>query len=174
MAIPRTRRRLSLAQQAIRLWSWFPEAKITLRPTELTWIGAVRPTPCSRDYRTKITYRYDWYPAVVTVDTLDSRPGENLPHTYSDGSLCLHEAQEWTPAMAIADTIVPWTAEWLAHYELWRVRGRWYGDDQRDRSGTPAPLPVGNVHNRADRRRKLVRREPQQRLRAGPPHRPRP
>jgi hypothetical protein len=153
MAIPRPPRRLSLAQQAIRLWSCFPEAKITLQPTKLTWIGVIRPTPCSRDYPTKITYQYGWYPEVVTIDTLKSRPGENLPHTYSDGSLCLHEAHEWTPAMAIVDTVVPWTAEWLAHYELWRVRGRWYGDDLPARTAAPVPLPTRDIHNRAGRRR---------------------
>jgi hypothetical protein len=28
---------------------------------------------------------------------------------------------------SIADTIVPWTAEWLVHYEIWLVTGEWYG-----------------------------------------------
>jgi len=28
--------------------------------------------------------------------------------------------------MYIADTIVPWTVEWLAAYEGWRATGTWY------------------------------------------------
>ena len=29
--------------------------------------------------------------------------------------------------MYIADTIVPWTAEWLAHYEIWLATDDWRG-----------------------------------------------
>lgn len=29
--------------------------------------------------------------------------------------------------MLLADTILPWTSEWLLHYELWLVMGRWAG-----------------------------------------------
>ena len=29
--------------------------------------------------------------------------------------------------MSIADTIVPWTAEWLVYYEIWLMTGEWYG-----------------------------------------------
>ena len=29
--------------------------------------------------------------------------------------------------MLLADTIVPWAAEWLMHYELWLVTGEWTG-----------------------------------------------
>lgn len=159
MAIPRTSRGLSLAQQALGLRVCFPEAKIILAPTRLIWIGLIRPTPCSRDYRIKITYRYLCFPDVVAITPLESRPGENLPHTYGDGSLCLHETHEWTPSMAIADTIVPWTSEWLAHYELWKVRGRWYGDDQEHHPVDPVQLPSGATHNQTDRRREHRFRE---------------
>jgi len=29
--------------------------------------------------------------------------------------------------MFLADTILPWAAEWLAHYEIWFATGTWYG-----------------------------------------------
>jgi len=151
--IPRTPRGLSLPQQALGLRSCFPTAETTLRPTVLTWIGVIRPTPCSSDYTIKITYRYASFPDVVAVTTLEPRRGEYLPHTYCYGSLCLHEAHEWTPAMAIAATTVPWTAEWLAHNELWKVRGRWHGDDPQDQAISPVPIPAEGSRNRADRRR---------------------
>jgi hypothetical protein len=66
-------------------------------------------------------------PQVRVLDELASREGRSLPHVYSDGTLCLHETDEWKATMVIADTIVPWTAEWLAHYEIWLVTGDWYG-----------------------------------------------
>ena len=34
---------------------------------------------------------------------------------------------EWTPAMTIASTTVPWALDWLACYELWLMTGRWTG-----------------------------------------------
>lgn len=151
MAIPSTARGLSPAQQAIILRSRFPTAQIDLKPTAMTWTGTIRPTPCSRDYTIKIVYRPWLYPHVTTIEPLESRPGENLPHTYRDGSLCLHEAHEWTHTMPIADTIVVWAAEWLAHYELWKVRGRWYGDNEPGPTVSPA-LPFQKDENRAERR----------------------
>ena len=44
--------------------------------------------------------------------------------------------------MSIADTIVPWTAEWLVHYEIWLVTGEWYGggDWPPRRAGTTGLL----------------------------------
>lgn len=29
--------------------------------------------------------------------------------------------------MLLAKTILPWTAEWLLHYEVWLVTGEWVG-----------------------------------------------
>jgi hypothetical protein len=29
--------------------------------------------------------------------------------------------------MSIADTIVPWTSEWLMYYEIWLATSDWYG-----------------------------------------------
>jgi hypothetical protein len=29
--------------------------------------------------------------------------------------------------MPIIDTIIPWTSEWLLHYECWLATGKWHG-----------------------------------------------
>jgi hypothetical protein len=63
---------------------------------------------------------------------IPGNPEGQFPHVYlpADGStLCLFDAQEdeWTPAMAIADTTLPWALDWLACYELWLMTGRWAG-----------------------------------------------
>ncbi len=41
--------------------------------------------------------------------------------------------------LPIDDTIIPWTAEWLVFYELWKDTGTWQGaeapheDDEMDK-----------------------------------------
>jgi hypothetical protein len=48
---------------------------------------------------------------------------------YDQERLCLYRPhrREWTPAMMIANTIIPWISEWLYFYELWLVTGEWLG-----------------------------------------------
>jgi hypothetical protein len=53
---------------------------------------------------------------------------ELLHHLYPNGDFCLHKLDEWAPSMLLVDTVIPWTAEWLAHYELWKLNHQWYGD----------------------------------------------
>lgn len=58
-----------------------------------------------------------------------------LPHVYFDphdltlSPLCLFDprAGEWSHDDLIAETTIPWAADWLACYEGWRATGRWYG-----------------------------------------------
>jgi hypothetical protein len=35
--------------------------------------------------------------------------------------------REWTPADLLAETTIPWAAEWLHFYELWHLCGEWLG-----------------------------------------------
>ena len=52
-----------------------------------------------------------------------------VPHLYryrESPYLCLFDpvTDEWDgTTMSVADTIIPWTARWLASYEIWRVTG---------------------------------------------------
>jgi hypothetical protein len=43
--------------------------------------------------------------------------------------LCLFDpaGREWSNRDLIADTTLPWAAEWLLYYELWHVDGVWRG-----------------------------------------------
>ncbi len=130
-------RRPTVAKQAFALRGAFPTVTADVTPTTLAWTGVVTPTPLSRDYRIRITYALGEYPRVIIIDPplLPNSDGF-IPHSYWDGSLCLHEAHEWDESMLIVDTIVPWAAEWLAHYELWRRAGRWHGDGDASEAGT--------------------------------------
>lgn len=151
-----------MAKQALALRGAFPTVTADITPTTLAWTGVLTPTPLSRDYRVRITYSRGEYPQVIIVDPplLPDSDGL-LPHFYREGSLCLHEAHEWDESMLIVDTIVPWAAEWLAHYELWRRTGQWYGDGDATEAITatavPAPSDDNGPTNRAERRRHAQR-----------------
>lgn len=118
----------SLVQQAVGLRTRFPDASIKLTQKLLDCRCTLQPSSASRTYRVRITYTGQTYPKVrVTAPKLDSRPDKSLPHVFNDRSLCLHLEDDWAPEMLIADTIVPWTSEWLIHYEIWLFNGEWYG-----------------------------------------------
>jgi hypothetical protein len=125
-----TRRRVapSLAQQAFALRARFPGVHAALNAHQLGWIGELQPTSLSASYTIELTYARQRFPRVRVLDELEVRAGEkSLPHVYSDGSLCLHKDDEWSLQMFLADTILPWAAEWPAHYEIWFATGTWYG-----------------------------------------------
>lgn len=63
-------------------------------------------------------------------------------HMYSNGSLCLFDPSqhEWTPRMSVAETIVPWAAEWIYYFQIWQVTGAWLGG-----GGAPGSVAKGAV-----------------------------
>ncbi len=109
----------SLARQAFALRARFPEAKTKLTPTRFTWIAALQPSELSRIYTVRVTLADCRFPKVEVLDpALEGRPGESIPHLFSNGSLCLHLDHEWSGDMMMVDTTVPWTCEWLLNYEI--------------------------------------------------------
>ena len=130
-------RRLTIAQQALGLRSIFPDAELVMRRNRLSWKGRLQPCELSRIYTVQVTYTRGRYPVTRILDPqLRATETGFLPHTYSDKSLCLHDVAQWAEHMLIVDTIVPWTAEWLLHYEVWLATGEWLGDQD---PGTQLP-----------------------------------
>lgn len=126
-------RRLTIPQQALGLRSVFPDTKPVIRRGWLTWVGRLQPCELSRIYTVQIRYTRGRYPVTrVLTPQLAAAEAGFLPHTYSDKSLCLHDAGQWAEDMLIVDTIVPWAAEWLLHYEVWVATGQWLGDQNPD------------------------------------------
>ena len=41
--------------------------------------------------------------------------------------------------MSVVNTIIPWTSEWLLHYELWHATGKWLGGGHRNDAGPKLP-----------------------------------
>ena len=125
---------LSLVVQANRLKSYFPDSKCFIRNNTLTWKGNLQPMHVSQKYLIKVVYQREKPPDVYVLDPkpLPLAKGETkLKHTYDTTKqhLCLYyrKAKEWDKAKFIADTIIPWTSEWLLHYELWVATGIWHG-----------------------------------------------
>jgi hypothetical protein len=115
--------------QIFRMRQLFPQFayKSDKKPA---WYGTLRPTPESPEYRLKLEYRSGKSPKVWILSP-EVRP--DAPHRYRDRSLCLYYPRygEWHPGMFLAETIVPWAAEWLFFYEVWLEDpdGRWFGPE---------------------------------------------
>jgi len=110
----------------VRNWPAQPRPRIC-RGT-LSWRGCLQPTPLSPSYTVLLTYQLNQPPKVhVTEPVLDPGHRDALPHVYEGDMLCLYTPGEWRPTMNLAHTIIPWTAEWLLHYEVWRSTDHWEG-----------------------------------------------
>jgi hypothetical protein len=131
----RKNRRISLIIQEGKLKSIYPNSTISRnRENNLKWIGIIRPTPLSKEYEVNLIYGKD-----KGVDVYITKPKElmlyngkkELPHVYSTKKqkLCLYypKYREWTVEQLYTDSIIPWTSEWLMHYELWLITGIWNG-----------------------------------------------
>jgi hypothetical protein len=126
----RAHRTPELPMQAVALRERFG-GRASVRRGQLTWTGTLQPSGYSECYTVTIRAQR-WHHPLVAVRHPELVPNENgwLPHFYPDTkTLCLYDpkADEWSPRDWLAETIVPWTAEWLIYYELWRVTGLWHG-----------------------------------------------
>jgi hypothetical protein len=90
------------------------------------------PHPLSDTYRIRISYAVGLRPRIaILCPSLALAMGKaQLPHVYTDGQfdICVHRPEEWTSAMFIADTIMPWISQWLRFYEVWEQTGSWEGE----------------------------------------------
>lgn len=119
-----------LMEQLLVLKRDFPSSTGNVRKNQLHWIVSLQPTSLSEEYKVRLEYSIEKSPRVfVEKPKLLKRGEARIPHRYSDDSLCLYlpSAKEWEKSMYLADSIVPWTVEWLFHYELWHATGEWHG-----------------------------------------------
>jgi hypothetical protein len=120
---------LTNAQQIGRMALNHRQFHGALRRGTIRWIGDLQPSPLSDSYTVQIDYRPPARPTVSVLrpKLVSRKPAERIPHTFPDGTICLHLPGEWTSTMPIADTIVPWMSLWLLHYEIWITLGTWMG-----------------------------------------------
>jgi hypothetical protein len=123
------RRAVNLGRQVAAIHAALPHARAQVRDGRLRCSVTLQPSPICQVYTVEVTYRHRSRPRVMVTDPeLKLHPRATaLPHVYRGGDLCLHLPGEWNDSMLLARTILPWTSEWLLHYELWLITGRWAG-----------------------------------------------
>jgi hypothetical protein len=115
-----------LTANARLLRKLYPDGKVRLKAGALLWSASLKPSDLCCTYSVSMYYDAVRHPKVrVRNPQLEPNAEAHLPHIYADGTLCLYKPGEWTWSDMLATTIVPWTSEWLIHYEIWRVTGSW-------------------------------------------------
>jgi hypothetical protein len=122
-------RAINLARQLVAIRSAIPDARGKINRGQLDCVVPIQPSIASETYRARIQYRHRKPPHVHIVQpALELHPDRgHLPHVYPGNELCLFYPGEWQHNMLLATTILPWTAEWLLHYEIWLITGEWTG-----------------------------------------------
>lgn len=123
---------LTLGQQAARMAVLHPQLQPVWGASTITWTGPLQPSKLSEEYTVRIAHKLTSKPEVRVLkpQLQDRSDGARVPHVYPGRYLCLYYPGlgEWGPDKLIADTIVPWTALWLYHYEVWHATGKdWLG-----------------------------------------------
>jgi len=124
---------LNVARQLCELRQLYPHGIGRIARNRLQWQCALQPSAFSRTYRVEIKYRLGNLPVIVVWHPCprELSGGRKPPHTYAGEAdpLCVFypAAQEWNSSMPIARTIVPWSCEWLLHFEAWLFTGIWEG-----------------------------------------------
>ncbi|MDG4875219.1 hypothetical protein P9273_08930 [Mesorhizobium sp. WSM4935] len=140
-------RQLSIEEQVASMerdWRGFGVSQLSRREGAARWTGDLKQFQV---YRIEVRYRVGYAPQVRVLSPalirLPENPEGSLPHVFDrdgDPRLCLYDpaANEWDATMCLSQTIVPWSADWLACYELWLMTGRWTGGGRH-----PTPHPAG-------------------------------
>ena len=96
----------------------------------IVFTGKLQPKLEMPVYTISIEFRGNDMPKVFVIEPEIHR---DAPHTYpgSGGCLCLYKPSnfKWTAHRPISNYIVGWTASWLYFYEVWKDRGKWYGQE---------------------------------------------
>lgn len=132
----------SILQQRIALLTAYKDGKIKMsNRNELIWEGYLCPTPLSKRYHVLVYYQVNRRPKVIVCgDELEKLDAKDFPHHFHIDTnkkavqICLHLAHEFNSQKLLADTIIPWTIEWLYYYELWLATGEWHGGGKHNDS----------------------------------------
>ena len=130
------KKRISVHAQGGMLRCFFPNSTLRIigHDKGLIWEGRLQPTNLGITYDIRIEYNVGSNPNIYVINPkpLSLATGATkLPHVYNHEKqhLCLYHRlmNEWNERKMIAKTIIPWTSEWLMHYEYWVTTGVWNG-----------------------------------------------
>ncbi len=136
--------KLSIWEQIQRMRKEYPTFEVMRQQHWLAvWKGQL--TPLCQPYTVLVKLHRNkancsrTLPEVTVLDPLLRRrsedPSDLIPHHYPNQNnpelpiLCLYDpkTKEWHSGCSVAQTIIPWTVEWLACYEGWLATGEWTG-----------------------------------------------
>jgi len=122
---------LHLVRQRVLVERHFPcfSCSLQVRQGVLECIGEVQPCPDCDTYQIRVSLPKGGIPRVKIVSP--HIPPISSIHIYSNGSLCLYDYREqpWMFDDDLHEKIIPWTAEWLVYYELFKLEGKWLGPE---------------------------------------------
>lgn len=140
---------MAMDEQMRRMRQLYPGFEVRFNGGwHVVWEGALRPFAKTYCVRVSLVLKdrldeikiFAPIPQVWLIDppleiTTDCAPGMSVPHIYPNvgdlvrSELCLFDPadREWSRDMAIADTTIPWTINWLTSYEGWLATGEWTG-----------------------------------------------
>lgn len=102
---------------------------------QLVCYGKLQPNEFCEIYKVKIIYNRGYKPKVFIIEPKITYNDDI--HLYTDNSLCLFHPTDliWNDdKIIIANTIIPWISEWIIFYEIWKVIGKWLGDEVKHTS----------------------------------------
>jgi len=105
-----------------------------MEKTYFVWEFDAKPSVFSRVYKVRVKWQYNENAPKVYILNQEVREvakQKEIPHLYSQAKvqLCLYypKYQEFSKAMSLCETIMPWTYLWLSYYEEWLYSGEWKG-----------------------------------------------
>ena len=139
---------LTIAQQIDGMAATWPSFKLVYHQAEQAiWHGEL--CPLFQSFMVEVRYRAPLVVEALNVRSIQPqvsvlspqlRPRRHdaegqLPHVYYVGDgpldviLCMFDpdSDEWSTSSSLAETTIPWAADWLASYEGWRTTGEWTG-----------------------------------------------
>ena len=137
---------LTLIQQKVALCLAYKGANCSIdkKKGQLFWSGKITPTALSKEYTVVLVYHPGNSPKVWVIgEELEKLDDPNFPHKfYVDVKskmvrICLYRYSEFNSSKLLANTIIPWTVEWLYYYELWLATGEWLGGGEHPETGKP-------------------------------------
>lgn len=128
--------KLSVMQQYVALKRDYGFGEIKkIGFSHIVWKGKLKSSPIGDEYLIEVSYKKGEAPKIFILDPPKLKLPDGvkvLEHVYDTKKqrLCLYypKAKEWKETMTISSTIMPWTIEWLYHYEVWLINGgSWQG-----------------------------------------------
>lgn len=126
---------LTIAMQAVNIKRMFPETTVhNMQDVQLSWTHTISPSPLGAKYKIRLVYHLTEPPKLYVINPKPlalAKGKTKLEHCYDQKlqRLCLYYPKEyqWHSSLLLSQTIIPWTYDWLFHYEIWLATGEWTG-----------------------------------------------